>query len=66
MSVINIVSSSDLVEDLKTLWDAQVHQEFVDENICANGCGPMDTVDNSTHSCPKCGFVNVRMPVFVR
>lgn len=65
MSTINIISSGDPEQDAKELTAAKVRQEFIEDNICANGCGPMDTIDNYNRSCPVCGFVVSRVPVYV-
>jgi rubrerythrin len=56
-SRIAIVSSGEPEKDQRELLQAAQHQARMEENICPNGCGPMEWDDPNTRHCPICSFV---------
>lgn len=50
-------STCDPERDQQELLWAALHQARMEENICPNGCGPMEWDDPNTRHCPICSFV---------
>lgn len=56
MSEIAFVSTGDAAEDENLAERYRLHESRMQENICPNGCGPMNWIDAHNRDCQKCGF----------
>lgn len=50
------VSKGNLADDYRTLCIWQRHSSRLDDGICPNGCARLTETNETSASCPVCGF----------